>query len=77
MLRSGLHGQNSRTISAHKPRDIRTDDRTVQKFFHAAQHGIIVKRTALHHNMIAQIAHILQLHDLEQCIFDHRKRNAC
>ncbi len=68
--------QDSRTIGPHEAGDIRPYDIAPQQLLHAAQHGIVVERAALHDDMVAERAHVLELHDLEQGILYDRERNA-
>ena len=46
-----------------------------QKQLHGAQHRIVVEGSPLHHDMVTQGAHILQLHNLEQGVLDNRQGN--
>ena len=69
--------KDSRTIGSHESGNIGADDLPMQELFHGAHHSVIVECAALHHNMIAQGSYILELHDLEQRVFDDGKRNAC
>ena len=72
---AGLQCQDSRTISPHQPCNIRADDMLAQKQLHGAQHRIVVEGSPLHHDMVTQGAHILQLHNLEQGVLDNRQGN--
>ena len=72
----GLHREDGRTVGAHQARDIGADDVTVQEFLHAAQHGVVVECAALHDDVVAELADILELHDLEERILDDGERDA-
>ena len=76
LLAPRFEREDGRAIRAHDACDVGTDDVAVQEFFHAAQHGIVVERAALHDDMVAERAHVLELHDLEQCILDDGERDA-
>ena len=45
-------------VSPHEASDVRTDDVLVQQLFHVPQHGVVVERAALHHDMVAQFVGI-------------------
>ena len=71
-----LEGQDGRTVRTHEAGDIRADDVAVEEFLHAAQHSVIVERAALYDDMVTKLAHILELHDLEERVLDDRERDA-
>ena len=45
-------------VGTHEAGDVRTDDILVQQLFHVPQHGVVVERAALHHDMVAQFVGI-------------------
>ncbi len=76
LLIACLEREDGRAVRAHDARDVGADDVAVEELLHAAQHGVIVERAALHDDMIAELAHILELHDLEERVLDDGERDA-
>ena len=63
-------GNQRRAESAHQPGDIRTHRVHAGDALESAQHRLIVEGAALHHDVLAQLAGVGQLDDLEQGVFD-------
>ena len=59
-------------IGAHQTCYIRPDHITIKELFHRAEHSIIVECTTLNDDIVAKLAYIFQLHDLEQRILNDR-----
>ena len=71
-----LEREDGCAVRAHDARDVGADDVAVEELLHAAQHGVVVERAALHDDMVAELAHILELHDLEERVLDDGERDA-
>ncbi len=76
MLLAGFQGKDGCTISSHQTSNVRTDNILMEQQLHGTKHCIIVEGTTLYHDIGPQGIYILQLHNLEQGIFDNRKGNA-
>ena len=59
-----------RAERSHDAGDIRTDRFAVCDFFKAAEHRIVIKGSALHHDLASQLGGIGYLDDLKQRVFD-------
>ena len=51
-------GDQSGTESAHDPGNVGTHSLTVCDLFEGTQHGIVIERTALHHDVFSQLGSI-------------------
>ena len=71
-----LEREDGRAVRAHDARDVGADDVAAEELLHAAQHSVVVERAALHDDMVAELAHILELHDLEERVLDDGERDA-
>ena len=60
-----------RTVSTHQTGNVRADDLHAHLFFKGAEHGFIIKGTALHHDLAAQLFRAGSADDLVQCVLDH------
>ena len=69
--------EQSRTVSAHQAGNVRADDLHAHLLFKGAQHGFIIKGTALHHDLAAQLFRAGSADDLVQCVLDHADGQAC
>ena len=76
VLRSRFKCKNCCPIGPHEARNIGTNDFLSDEVLKRAQDCIVVERPPLHDNMVAESGDILQLHHLEQCIFNNGKSNA-
>ena len=64
-------GKQSRTVRAHQTGNVGANDFAFQDFFNRAEHGVIVKRAALHDDVVAQVVDVAKLHDFEQRVLDN------
>ena len=72
-----LSCDQSGSESAHDTGDVRTDNLAVSDLFQASQHGVIVKGSALYHDMLSKFRRVGNLDDLKECIFDDRISKTC
>ena len=61
---------NRATVSAHQAGNVRADDLHAHLFFKGAEHGFIIKGTALHHDLAAQLFRTGCADDLVQCVLN-------
>ncbi len=67
-----LPGNESSAESPHDSGDIRTYSLTACNLLEAPEYGVVVKRTALHDDMVPKLGRIGHLDYLEQCILNDR-----
>ncbi len=58
--------------SPHNTGNIRPYSMDARDFFKTAQHGIVIKRTALHDHFFAELPGVCELDDFKEGIFNHR-----
>ena len=63
-------GDQRRSERTHQPGDIRTHRVHTGDALESAQYRLVIEGAALHHDVLAQLAGVGQLDDLEQGVFD-------
>ena len=70
-------GNEGGTEGTHNAGNVRSDRLTVGDFFKGAKHRIVVKGTALYHDVVSKLGSVGNLDDLKQCVFDDGVSKAC
>ena len=77
LFMKALAGNEGGTEGTHNAGNVRSDRLTVGDFFKGAKHRIVVKGTALYHDVFAKLGSVGNLDDLKQCVFDDGVSKAC
>ena len=67
----------SSAVSAHQSGNVRPDDLHAHLLFKGAEHGFIIKGTALHHDLATQLFRAGSADHLVQRVLDHADGQAC